>query len=199
MYTQTQLTAMSLYSLLHALRVAVLVFASMPAILHADEAGEFLIKDASSRHDDSGWHLDAHSDIRLSEGARGALENGVPLVFELRVQVVKTHTWLWDTIEYEQTVVRQLQYHALSRSYLVKDKGAGTQGVYSRLEDALYALGLIDSLLLTDKALAGGREYIVRLRGSLDIESLPTPVRLLAYVSSKWVMNSQWHSWKLAQ
>ncbi|MDX1698018.1 MAG: DUF4390 domain-containing protein, partial [Thiohalobacterales bacterium] len=97
------------------------------------------------------------------------------------------------------TLLRQLQYHALSRSYLVKNIDSGNQGVYSRLDDALHAVGLIDSLLLANAPLASDREYLVRLRGIHDIESLPTPVRLLAYVSSAWDMNSEWYAWPLAR
>jgi hypothetical protein len=46
--------------------------------------------------------------------------------------------------------------------------------------------------------LRDGRRYTVRLRGRLDIESLPTPVRLLAYVSSAWDMDNEWYKWRLA-
>ena len=200
MYTQRQLTGISAHSVLHTMclaLVATVMLSSVPAV-QADEAGQFSVRDAHVWHE-NGWYLDAQSDIRLSAGAREALENGIPLVFELRVQLVKTHSWLWDVVEYERTQLRQLQYHALSRSYLVKDLGSGRQGVYSSLEDALYAVGLIDSLLLTSDTLDTNRDYIVRLRGSHDIESLPTPVRLLAYVSSAWDMNSQWFSWPLAR
>ncbi len=201
MCTQKQLTGMSLHSLLRAVGVALAFVAQLtvsPA-LQAGEAGQFSIRDAHVWHDEDGWFLDAQCDIRLSPGAREALENGVPLVFELRAQIVKTHAWLWDVVEYEHIQQRQLQYHALSRSYLVKDMGSGRQGVYNRLDDALYAAGLIDSLLLTGETLDRDRNYIVRLRGSHDIESLPTPVRLLAYVSSEWDMNSRWFTWPLAQ
>ena len=120
-------------------------------------------------------------------------------MFELRAQLVKTHRWFWDVVEFERTQRRQLQYHALSRSYLVKDIASGSQGVYSKLDDALFAAGLIDALQLTDEALDSKRKYVARLRGSHDIESLPTPVRLLAYVSSEWDMNSQWYTWPLAR
>ena len=188
------------HSMLRAMCLALAAAAmlsSAPA-LRAEEAGQFSIRDAHVWHDD-GWYLDAQSDIRLGRGAREALANGVPLVFELRVQLVKTHKWLWDVVEHERTELRQLQYHALSRSYLVRDLESGRQGVYSSLGDALYAVGLIDSLLLTSDTLDSDRDYIVRLRGSHDIESLPTPVRLLAYVSSAWDMHSQWFSWPLAR
>ena len=55
--------------------------------------------------------------------------------------------------------------------------------------------------LLVILLLAGGSVCadVVRLRGSLDIESLPTPVRLLAYFSSAWDMDSEWHQWGLSR
>jgi hypothetical protein len=201
MCTQKQLTETSLCSQLRAVCLLLLFHAPLfvPSTLLAAGAGEFSVHDAHVWHEEAGWFLDAQCDISLSPGAREALENGVPLVFEIRAQIVKTHDWLWDVVEHEREQSRQLQYHALSRSYLVKDISSGRQGVYNRLDDALYAVGLIDTLLLTSETLDRDSNFIVRLRGSHDIESLPTPVRLLAYVSSAWDMNSQWYSWPLAR
>jgi hypothetical protein len=102
-------------------------------------------------------------------------------------------------VEVDLTQRRQLEYHALSRSYLVKNLNAGTQSNYRRLEDALLAAGTIQNLVLTDEPLQPGRSYIVRIRGNLDVESLPTPVRLLAYVSSAWDMQSEWYAWQLVR
>ena len=163
------------------------------------EPGSFQVEDAHSWSKDGTYFLDAQFVVNLSSGAFEALENGVPLVFDLQVQVVKTHPWFWDVVDIEINQTRQIQYHALSRSYLVKDPGAGTQGNYRRLKDALQAAGFIDALFLTDQKLEQGRGFKIRIRGSLDIESLPTPVRLLAYVSSSWDMDSQWYTWPLAR
>lgn len=145
-----------------------------------------------------GFLLDGQFSIRLSDGVKEALENGVPLVFELQVQLVKVHRWLWDAVKVEITRVRNIQYHDISRSYVVKDINADTQRNFRSLADALDAVGMLEGLLLTDgKPLEAGADYKVRLRGSLDIESLPTPVRLIAYVSSAWDMSSEWHVWSL--
>jgi len=176
-----------------------LLLAVLPGFSQADDPGEFLVDDAHAWSEGSRHMLDAQFTIRLSSGAREALESGVPLVLEFQVQLVKTHKWFWDVVDVEQTQHRQLQYHALSRSYLVRDLNAGTQGNYRRLDDALRAAGAIQELVLTDAPLEEGRRYLVRIRGSLDIESLPTPVRLLAYVSSAWDMQSDWYAWPLAR
>ena len=69
-----------------------------------------------------------------------------------------------------------------------------------QLDDALQAAGKIRDLHVIEKEqLDKDRLYKLRLRGSLDIESLPTPVRLFAYVSSEWDMRSEWYAWPLAR
>lgn len=171
----------------------------VPQLSWAGESGEFRIEDAHAWSADGAYLLDAQFSIELSSGAREALDNGVPLVFELQVQIVKKHTWWWDVVTVELKQSRQLQYHALSQSYLVKDLDAGTQGNYRRLEDALHAAGAIRNLFLTDLQMAAGKGFNIHLRGSLDIESLPTPVRLPAYVSSAWDMKSEWYAWPLVR
>jgi hypothetical protein len=170
-----------------------------PVQVVAGDTGIFQLEDADTWRTGGSDYLGAQFDIQLSSGAAEAVRNGVPLVFELQVQVVKTHTWIWDTVDIEIIEYRQLQYHALSESYLVKDMSSGTQGNYRRLEDALRAAGKIQDLLLTDQALDPKLNYEIRLRASLDIESLPTPVRLIAYVSSAWDMVSKWYSWPLVR
>jgi hypothetical protein len=170
-----------------------------PMQVAASDPGIFQLEDADTWRIGGSDYLGAQFDIKLSSGAEEAIRKGVPLVFELQVQVVKTHTWLWDTVDIEIIQYRQLQYHALSESYLVKDLSTDTQGNYRRLEDALRMAGKIQKLLLTEQALDPKLNYEIRLRGSLDIESLPTPVRLIAYVSSAWDMVSKWYSWPLVR
>ena len=82
---------------------------------------------------------------------------------------------------------------------VLKDTDSGTQGNYRQLQDALRAAGAIRNLFLTDQKMEAGKGYNIRLRGSLDIESLPTPGRLPAYVSSAWDMKSEWYAWPLVR
>ena len=168
--------------------------------LYAAETGtiEALNAQVTEADPGPGFQLDGQFSITLSPGAKEALENGVPLVFELQVQLVRAHRWLWDSVKVDLKQTRQIQYHDLSRSYVVKYINAGSQRNFRRLSDAMDAVGMLEGLLLSDgQPLEDGADYKVRLRGSLDIESLPTPVRLIAYVSSAWDMNSEWHVWSL--
>ncbi len=164
------------------------------------KAGAFVLTEAEVALGESAWLLNAWLDIRLSSGAREALENGVPLVFEFRVQTRKKHPWLWDRVVTEYRQLREVVYHDLSRTYIVRDMNTGEQRGFRRLDEAMQSVGvLLDISVLDYGQVEGGGEYTVRLRGTLDIESLPTPIRLLAYVSNAWYMNSEWHQWQLGR
>jgi len=205
MFAEARLTGLSPLSMVTALirrRTAVLLLSTiccLPSLVCAGHPGIIQLEDAHTFRIDGSEYLEAQFSVELSSGAEEAVQNAVPLLFELQVQVVETHTWLWDSVVIESTERRSLQYHALSESYQVKDLNAGTQGNYRRLDDALQAAGKIKNMLLTDQPLDQRYDYSIRLRGSLDVESLPTPVRLIAYISSDWNMVSKWYKWQLAR
>ena len=165
-----------------------------------DKGGAFVLTDGEVELGDAAWQLNAWFDIQLSSGAREALENGVPLVFEFRVQARKKHRWLWDQVIEEHRQLREVEYHPLSRTYLVRDVNTGEQRGFRRLEEAMTSVGVLQNISVLDYGLVDDSgDYSVRLRGILDIESLPTPIRLLAYVSSAWGMNSVWYQWHLVR
>ena len=182
-----------------AVLLLLVITCCVPVPAAAADPGIFQLEDAHTWRTDEGDYVGAQFEILLSSGAEEAVKNGIPLTFEIQVQVVKKNTWLWDSVEIELVRYKRLQYHALSESYQVKDMSAGSQGNYRRLGDALRAAGNIQSLLLSGETLDSELNYEIRLRGSLDIESLPTPVRLIAYVSSVWDMTSKWYSWPLVR
>ena len=166
----------------------------------ADASGYFKVTDISTDRGDDSYLLNATVDISLNSGPKEALENGIPLVFELQIQTLEKHVWMWDIVVSEFKQARQVQLHALSRTYLVKDLATGAQRSYLKLDDALRAAGFVHNFPVLDfNRIKDGQTYSVRLRGNLDIEALPTPVRLLAYVSSAWDMDSEWYQWQLVR
>jgi hypothetical protein len=164
----------------------------------ADASGSFRVTEISTRKGDESYLLNARMEISLNTGPKEALENGIPLVFEFQIQTLEKHVWFWDIVVAEYKQVRQVQLHSLSRTYLVKDLGTGAQRSYIKLDDALQAAGSLRNFPVLDfDRMKDNQAYSVRLRGNLDIEALPTPVRLLAYVSSAWDMDSEWYQWQL--
>lgn len=165
-----------------------------------EERGAMQVNSAEAIRGESGWLLNAWLDITLSGAAREALENGVPLVFDFQIQALEKHTWFWDSVVEEHREVRKIRYHPLSRTFIVKNANTGELRGFRRLSEAIHALGVLLNVEVLDyHAMDAGKYYTVRLRGSLDIESLPTPIRLLAYVSPAWNIKSDWSQWPLAR
>ena len=165
-----------------------------------DERGAIQVSTAETKHGGTAWFLNAWMNITLSQKAREALENGVPLVFDFQIQTLEKHTWLWDRVIEEHREVRKIRYHPLSRAYIVKNANTGDLRGFRRLSEAMRSVGLLlDVKVLDYSAMDDTAHYAVRLRGGLDIESLPTPIRLLAYVSSAWNIKSDWYQWPLAR
>lgn len=159
----------------------------------------FIIKSLETKLEQGVYQLDSRIEYGLSEEALSALKNGVPFLILMNIEVEQVR-WYWNKnlAELEQGYL--LLYHALSENFIVHNLNSGTQDHYSSLGAALGALGQINNLPLIDaKLLDPEMRYQVKMRTFLDIESLPAPMRPLAYISSDWQLDSDWVSWPLTQ
>lgn len=147
---------------------------------------------------DGVYRIGARVDFEFNETLHDALHNGVPLLIELRIEVLRERRWLWADIVAELRQRFELQYHALSRRYLVSNYSTGVQRSFSTMDDALEYIGNVYDLPLIDANLLEPQHaYTVRMRANLDVESLPTPVRLWAYLGSAWSLKGDWYQWRL--
>lgn len=181
-------------------RLAVLLLAGVALVNQPSVAaeGDFVVERADTRLDGGVYRLDATIDYRFSGAVLEALQNGVPLTIEVQIEV--THNrWYWlneNVAELNQYYL--LQFHALSRQYLLTSLNSGAQRSFSSLYPALEVMGRIRDLPILDKKLLKpDTNYSVRLRARLDIESLPSPLRPLAYLSDQWRLVSEWYEWSL--
>ena len=143
-------------------------------------------------------HLDANMDLKFSDDALEALRSGVPLIVLINIEVQKDRNWWWDKTIAELEQGYLLLYHALSEKYIIHNLNSGAQQNFVSLNTALYYLSNIREFPLIDKnLLEEGDDYYVRMRTYLDIESLPAPMRPIAYISSQWQLESDWFSWPL--
>lgn len=144
------------------------------------------------------YRLGAHIEFDFNETLEDALHNGVPLLIELRIEVLRERQWLWPELVAELRQRFKLEYHALSRRYLVKNFSTGGQHSFRTMLDALNYIGNIYDLPLIDaQLLKEDQQYSVRMRADIDVEALPTPVRLWAYLGSEWSLKSKWFRWPL--
>lgn len=154
---------------------------------------EFASFEIQAVTDEAYLTLDGQIKFDFSRSALEALDNGLPVVLVTEIELAIPNEWFWDRTIWEKTYSHEIQYHALSQQYLVKDVQEGFPRAYLTQSSALEALGQIDTLrLLEREKLSKDKSYIIRLKTSLDSESLPIPLRPLTYLSDAWRMESGW-------
>jgi hypothetical protein len=120
------------------------------------------------------------------------------LTVRLDLEVLRPRDYLWDETVVARVLRYELRYHALSRQYRIRNLSTHAQQGYPSRAQALAALGQIEDLTLLDRRLLEpGRRYEARLRAALDTEGLPAPMRLKAWFSPQWRLETRWHRWEL--
>lgn len=161
--------------------------------------GEFVVRSAETTLVDKVYRLNTRLSYQLSEEALGALQKGIPLTITLNIEVLRQREYLWaeKIASIEQSY--QLSYHALTQQYLAKNLNTGVHTSFPTLKTALDHLSVIGNFPMLDaQLLIPGEQYFARLRTQLDLETLPVPIRVLAYISSGWRLSSEWYIWSLA-
>ena len=164
----------------------------MDEFVFKSPAAALVTADVGGERPDGG---DIHIEILNLQSVWGT--NGVAITVAVQMQVLELSR-LWDSAVAEVNARYRIQAHALSRQYLVKNLSTGEVSTYRDFEEMVTELGRIrDFPLLDDAVLEEAEQYRVRLRATLDLESLPTPLRLVAYFKPSWRLSSEWTTWAL--
>jgi len=172
--------------------MAILIFMSSTGATHAEG---FVINHAELVLSDKVYHLNATLDFDFSNDVLDAINNGVPLVLELVIEILEPRRYWWDDEIASLEQRYQLQYHALSEQYLVRNLNSGAQYTFFSLSAALQKIGSVSNLPIIDEQLLGNKEtekYYARIRTSLSFENLPLPLKLDAWTSRSWWLGSEW-------
>lgn len=142
--------------------------------------------------------VDADIRYTLSEAVLEALEHGVPLTFELHVQLRRADAWIWESDEIDTRLRNVLRYHPLAGVYELRDLQNDATESFATRETALRALGRVRNYPVTRIAqLAPGLQYKLRMHSFLDVDALPLPLRPKAYISPAWSLESETWEWRL--
>lgn len=160
--------------------------------------GYFNVRSADTRNVDGVQVLDARLQLVLSDEALSALNNGVPLEIELRLEVIRERRFLPDALDAELDVRYELEYRPLSQRYIVRNLNSGNQDSFATLYSALNSLGRIEALPVVDEAiLERNADYRIRLRALLSTRQYPAPLRILFFWRDQWQLKSDWFEWQL--
>ena len=158
-------------------------------------ANEFVIHNAELVLSDKIYQLNARMEFEFSKDVRQAIDNGVPLVIETEIEFLKPRNYIWDEELASLEQRYQLQFHALSEQYVVRNLNSGAQYTFFSLTAALQKIGNIDHLPILDEKLLSGKKkdsYYARIRAHLSFDNLPVPLKLNALISRSWWLGSEW-------
>lgn len=147
--------------------------------------------------------LDADINFVFSDEALEAIENGIPVTIVLDMEVLRERGLIWDNLWWDKEIARiearfRIETRPLSNTYLVRNLNSGETQVFGSFDDLVEGLGRIrDFPLLDEYLISDNGKYYLRLRALLDIESLPSPMRPWAYLSSLWRLESDWSEWPI--
>jgi hypothetical protein len=164
---------------------------------HAGQSG-IVVEKAQLLKNGQGYVLDADIAYRLPPKVIKTVQNGIPLVWVLRVQVYRQRDYFWDERCADVSRRYLVRYHALMNVYQVKDETRGEANYFSTLPAALEAIGTLRDMPLPElHVLSNNDRYRARLKMQLDREALPLPLRPLSYIRSDWYLSSDWYSWSV--
>ncbi len=142
--------------------------------------------------------LTADVDYQLSEKAIEALENGVSLFWTYKFKVYEQRNYLWDDTLLEKSFRYRIQYHALLKMYRITNESNGAVDNFSTLQSALDSLSTLRDYRLVEKAKISDQEsYIAGMKITFERDSLPLPLRPIAYTNPQWYLSSDWYLWPL--
>lgn len=170
----------------------------LPAALRASDHG-FEVLRAEIVPAGEQYVLNADIDYRFSDPAIDALKNGVPLTLVLRVKIVRDTAYWWNRSEVNERLVFRVRYHSLAKLFQLVQEESGALHNFASLHALLEFMGAVRELPVAPlDRLPKGQRYRARIAVDLDIESLPLPLRPVAYVTPAWYLGSPWYRWSFA-
>jgi hypothetical protein len=134
----------------------------------------------------------------LSEKANDALQNGVPLFWNLQVKLQQQRKLIWNKTLLDAEIRYRIQYHALLNMYRVINEGNGDVYNFSTLSAALDLMSVvIDIPLMVRNELDPKKHYLCAVKVNFDRDALPLPLRPIAYIDPQWYLSSDWTLWPL--
>jgi hypothetical protein len=163
---------------------------------HADTS--LTLRDVQVVIDDNVYELDARLDIHLPDEARKAVESGLTLRLTYEIVIDRVRRYLPDAEIAALAQRYEVNYHALSQRYLVRNLNTGEQFDFGSLSTALDRIRELRGLPVLDTALVEpGPEYEGRIRAVLSLKTAPDALGWLLFWTDDWSAASEWRTWTL--
>ncbi len=161
-------------------------------------AGSITVHSADSKVINEMYVISAEVDFAFSDDALEAMRSGVALIIDVDFRIKRQRRYLWDPSVLNLSRRYRIERHALSDRYVITDLVTGDRGIHDSIEAAVRNLGQIREIPIAEKhQIDRSLDYRIGIRVRLDLESLPAPLRPIAYLSPSWRMSSGWYQWTL--
>ena len=178
-------------------RVAASLLGALLAVAALAAEPRFEIRNAFAEPVAGVWQLSAIIDLGLSEAARNALAEGIPLTLVLDIEFTGERRFLPDEDVAELQQRWLLAYDPLSDRYVVTNENSGEQATHADQDDALASLARIRNLPVIDAdLLQAGRRHEVSIRATVEIGGLPEAVKMLVFWRD-WSRSTDWYTWSI--
>lgn len=145
---------------------------------------------------EDGYALSADFAIDLGSRVEETVAHGVPLYFNLELDVSRPRSYWFDEHILGRTLTYRLSYNALTRQFRLST--GGLHRSFDSLVDALRAMGRIAALPISDRnRFKPGEKYNAAIRLSLDRSQLPKPFQLDAIASRDWQVDANTLEWEV--
>ena len=156
------------------------------------QSGGFRVSEVGATVDEGLLSLNARVDYALGATVTEALENGVSLVISQTAHLERARWWWRNALVVDQQRRYRLQYHAMSRRYVLTRLSNGESRSFRSLDALLARLGNVEGWpLLPRDQLNPRTNYRVGFVSALELEALPRLLRTVALVDSEWKLRSQ--------
>lgn len=161
----------------------------------SDPPTGIFIEKAQLEHKGDRYSLSADLEYRFPEVALKALNEGIPLEFNIRLTLERKGFLGIPFTVFEDTRHIQLRYLPLGKSYQIADLGTGAIQSFTSLMDVLNTLRRIRGWEIQSPETAQRKDLSACLAFRFDIEALPLPLRIEAYASPNWRIRTGAYRW----
>jgi hypothetical protein len=156
------------------------------------------VRSASLSLDQDVYELDTRIEVRLPDDARKAIDAGLTMRLDYEIELTRVRNYMLDATVASLTQSYELNYHALSQRYLVRNLNTGEQQDFGTLRSALERLSEVRGLPVIDAALVDAdHTYEARVRAVLDLNSGSEALRWILFWTDDWSARSEWYEWPL--
>ena len=152
------------------------------------------IKEVSERS----YILNAALRYELSDYLRNGLRDGISIINEIDIRLVKTRSWWWDKKKTINKITTKLQYHALSHHYQVIRLDTNEHWNFKSLNTALRKLGSLRTYHLPKlpKQIDSGK-YQIEIYISLKPDTFKFPMKIHSLFVNKYKIEKSGVTWSL--